>query len=60
MDKTTLNAQLVTNELKRVFYHSNLLTAKDQICGKFWFGCQRKELSSLILLLVRLVFRRYE
>jgi len=41
MDKTTLNAQLVATELKRVFFiTSNLLTAKDQICGKFWFGCQ--------------------
>jgi len=34
MDKTMLNAQLVTTELKRVFITSNVLTAKDQICGK--------------------------
>jgi len=54
MDKTTLNAQLVTTGLKRIFYHlnvffitSNLLTAKDQICGKFWFGCQWKRMRSL-------------
>jgi len=32
MDKTTLNTQLVTTGLKRVFIISNLLTAKDQIC----------------------------
>jgi len=46
MDKTTLNAQLVTTELKCVFYH--LLTAKDQICGKFWFGCQWKRINSCL------------
>jgi len=44
MDKTTLNAQLVTTGLKRVLITSNLLTAKDQICGKFWFGCQWKRM----------------
>jgi len=33
MDKTTLNAQLVTTGLKRVFITSNLLIEKDQICG---------------------------
>jgi len=60
MDKTTLNAQLVATRPKRVFITSNLLTAKDQMCGKVWFGCQWKRMSSLILLLVRLVFRRYE
>jgi len=38
MDKTTLNAQLVTTGLKRVFYH-----LKSVDCEKsdlFWFGCQ--------------------
>jgi len=40
MVNTTLNVQLVTTELKRVFITSNLLTPKDQICGKFLFGCQ--------------------
>jgi len=44
MDKTTLNAQLVTTGLKRDLITSNLLTAKDQICGKFWFGCQWKRM----------------
>jgi len=34
MDKTALNAQLATTGLKRVFITSNVLTAKDQICGK--------------------------
>jgi len=34
MNKTTLNAQLVTTGLKRVFITSDLLTAKDQICEK--------------------------
>jgi len=41
MDKTTLNAQLVTTGLKRVFYH-----LKSVDCGKpdLWksFGCQWK------------------
>jgi len=32
MDKTTLNAQLVTTLLKRGFYH--LKSADDQMCGK--------------------------
>jgi len=44
MDKTTLNAQLVTTELKRVFHHANLLTAIDQICGMFCLSCQWKRM----------------
>jgi len=43
MDKTTLNAYLVTAELKRVFITSNLLTAKDQVCGKFWLSVKKNE-----------------
>jgi len=39
MDKTTLNAQLVTTGLKRVFYH---LKAVDSVRSDLWknFGCQ--------------------
>jgi len=32
MDKTALNAHLITTRLKRGFYH--LKSAVDQICGK--------------------------
>jgi len=60
MDKTTLNAQLVTTELKYVFITSNLLTAKDQIHGKVLVWLSMKRMTGLIFLLVRLVFRRYE
>jgi len=62
MDKTTLNTQLVTTGLKRVFYHltSNMLNAKDQIWWKVLVWLPMKRMSGLILLLVRLVFRRYE
>jgi len=42
MDKTTLNAQLVTTELNMFFITSNLLTAKDQIC-KFWLSMKKNE-----------------
>ena len=38
----------------------NLLTANDQICGKLVVWLPMKKMSSLILLLVGLVFRRYE
>jgi len=34
MEKTALNAQVVTPRLKRDFLTSNLLTVEDQICGK--------------------------
>jgi len=43
MDETTLNAQLVTTKLKRVFITSNLLTAKDQICENFGLVVSEKE-----------------
>jgi len=45
MDKTTLNTQLVTTGLKRVFITSYLLTAKDQICGKVlaWLSMKKNE-----------------
>jgi len=46
MDKITLNAQLVTTGLKRVFFiTSNLLTAIDQICGKVlvWLSMKKDE-----------------
>jgi len=39
------------------FITSNLLTAEDQICGKVLVEMKKKK-KSLILLLVRLVFRR--
>jgi len=41
-----------------VFITSNLLTAEDQIYGKVLVA--NEKMISLILLLVRLVFRRYE
>jgi len=40
------------------FITSNLLTAEDQICGKVLVA--NEKMNSLILLLVRLVFRRYK
>jgi len=43
--------------LKRDFITSNLLTAVDQICGIVLVA--NENMNSLILLLVRLVFRRY-
>jgi len=52
--------QLATTGLKRVFITSNLLTTKDQMCGKVLSWLPMKRMSGLILLLVRLVFRRYE
>jgi len=55
MDKTALNAHLVTTRLKRVCYH--LKSAVDQICGKFLVCLPIKGMISLILLLVRHVFR---
>jgi len=54
MDKTTLNTQLFTAGLKRVFYHLNLLTAKDQICGKVLIWLPMKRMNGLTLLLVKL------
>jgi len=60
MDKTTLNAQLVTSGLKRFFITSNLLTAKDQICGQVLVLLAMKRMSGLNFLLVRLVFKRHE
>jgi len=57
MDKTALNARLVTTRLKSVFYH-----LKSVDCGKLdmWkrFGCQWKVFVAWFLLLVRLVFSR--
>jgi len=54
MDKTALNAHLVTTRVKRGFYH--LKSAVDQTCvEKFWLPM--KGMISLILLLVRHVFR---
>ena len=55
MDKTALNAHLVTTRLKRGFYH--LKSAVDQMCGKFLVWLPMKGMISLILLLVRQVFR---
>jgi len=44
MDKTTLNAQLLTIGLKRVFYHLKICwLRKIRSVEKFWFGCQWKE-----------------
>ena len=55
MDKTALNSHLVTTRLKRGFYH--LKSAVDQTCGKFLVWLPMKGMFSLILLLVRHVFR---
>jgi len=43
MDETVLNTQLVRTQLKRVFITSNLLTAKDQICGKVLVGHEKND-----------------
>jgi len=56
MDKTTLNAQLVTTGLKRVFYRLKSVDCKRSDLWKNWLP--RKRMTGLILLLVRLVFRR--
>ena len=50
-----LNAHLVTTRLKRGFYH--LKSAVDQMCGKILIWLPMKRMISLILLLVRHVFR---
>ena len=55
MDKTALNSHLVTTRLKRGFYH--LKSAVDQTWGKFLVWLPMKGMISLILLLVRHVFR---
>ena len=54
MDKTVLNAHLVTTRLKRSFYH--LKSAVDQMCGKILVWLPMKRMISLIFLLVRHVF----
>jgi len=43
MDKTMLNAQLVTTGLKSVFYHLKCLTVKKQICGNVLVGLSMKK-----------------
>ena len=50
-----LNEHLVTTRLKRGFYH--LKSAVDQMCGKILVLLPMKRMISLILLLVRHVFR---
>jgi len=55
MDKTALNTHLVSTRLKRGFYH--LKPAVDQMCGKCLVWLPMKGMISLILLLVRHVFR---
>jgi len=60
MDKTTLNAQLVTTELKRVFYHLKSVDCERSDLWKVLVWMSMKRMSSLILPLVRLVFRRHE
>jgi len=55
MDTSALNAHLVTTRLKRGFYH--LKSAVDQICGKILVWLPMKGMISLILMLVRHVFR---
>jgi len=41
MDKTALNAYLVTTRLKRGFYH--LKSAVDQMCGKILVANERND-----------------
>jgi len=60
MNKTALNAQLVTTQLKRGFYHLKSVDCVDQMCGKVLVLLPIKSMGSLILLLVGLVFSRYE
>ena len=55
MDKTALNAHLVTTRQKRGFYH--LKSTVDQMCGKLLVWLPMKGMISFILLLVRHVFR---
>jgi len=55
MDKTVLNTHLVTTRLKHGFYH--LKSMIDQMCGKILVWLPMKGMISLILLLVRHVFR---
>ena len=55
MDKTALNAHLVTTRLKRGFYHFK--SAIDQMCRKVLVWLPMKGMISLISLLVRHVFR---
>jgi len=59
MDKTTLNAQLVATGLKRVFYHLKSVDCERSNLWKSFRFVAMKRTSSLILLLVRFVFRRY-
>jgi len=56
MDKTALNEQLVTTGLKRGFYH--LKSVDCERSDLFWLPM--KKMGSLVLLLVRRVFRRYK
>jgi len=58
MDKTALNAHLVTTRLKRGFYHFKSVV--DQMYGKILVWLPMKGMISLILLLVRHVFRGNE
>jgi len=60
MDKTTLNTQQVTTGLKRVFHHLKSVDCERSDLWKVLVWLSMKKMSSLILLLVRLVFRRYE
>jgi len=55
MDKTALNVHLVTTRLERGFYH--LKSAVDQMCENILVWLPMKGMISLILLLVRHVFR---
>jgi len=59
MDKATLNAQLVTTGLKRILFHLKSVDCeRSDLRKKSWLPMKR--MSGLVLLLVRLVFRRYE
>jgi len=61
MNKTTLNAQLFTTGLKRVFYHLKSVDCeRSDLCGKVSVWLPMKRMSGLILLLVRLAFSRYK
>jgi len=43
MHKTTLNAQLLTTGLKRVFLHLKSVDWEDQICGKVLVATEKNE-----------------
>jgi len=60
MDKTTLNAHLFTTGQKRVFYHLKSVDCERSDLWKSFGLVANEKMTGLILLLVRLVFKRFE